>query len=41
VLDNIIGALLIVGVGGGLIAPMRQRWERMLSHAEQEAPEGR
>jgi hypothetical protein len=33
-----VGGILIVGVGGGLIAPMRQRWERVLTHAEQEAP---
>ncbi|WP_419994102.1 mechanosensitive ion channel family protein [Streptomyces boninensis] len=28
--------IAIVGVGGGLIAPMRQRWERWLAHVEQE-----
>lgn len=32
----IIAGVAIVGVGGGLIAPMRSRWERMLNHAEQE-----
>lgn len=32
----IISGVAIVGVGGGLIAPMRSRWERMLNHAEQE-----
>ncbi|MFE7190234.1 hypothetical protein [Kitasatospora sp. NPDC057541] len=31
-----IAGVLIVGVGGGLIIPMRQRWERWLSSAEQE-----
>ena len=36
-----VGGILIVGVGGGLIAPMRQRWEQILSHAEQEAPKAR
>jgi small-conductance mechanosensitive channel len=33
-----VAGILIVGVGGGLIAPMRQRWERWLAKAEQEAP---
>jgi hypothetical protein len=32
-----VGGILVVGVGGGLITPMRQRWERWLDHAEQEA----
>ena len=32
-----VGGILVVGVGGGLITPMRQRWERWLNHAEQEA----
>lgn len=32
-----VGGILIVGVGGGLIGPMRQRWEKVLSSAEQEA----
>jgi hypothetical protein len=36
-----IGGILVVGVGGGLIAPMRDRWERWLSRAEREAPEAR
>lgn len=31
-----IGGILIVGVGGGLIQPMRERWERMLNRAEGE-----
>jgi hypothetical protein len=31
-----IGGIAIVGVGGGLIAPMRLRWERMLDRAEAE-----
>jgi hypothetical protein len=31
-----IAGILIVGVGGGLINPMRHRWERWLSAAEQE-----
>lgn len=33
-----VGGILVVGVGGGLIAPMRQRWETILNRAEQEAP---
>jgi len=31
-----IGAILAIGVGGGLIKPMQGRWERVLSAAEQE-----
>jgi hypothetical protein len=37
VLALVVG-IAIVAVGGGGIAPMRQRWERALSRAEQEAP---
>ena len=33
-----VGGILIVGVGGGLIGPMRQRWEQILVKAEREAP---
>lgn len=33
-----VGGILIVGVGGGLIAPMRERWEQILRRAEAEAP---
>jgi hypothetical protein len=36
-----VGGILIVGVGGGLIRPMQQRWERWLDRAEQEAPMAR
>ncbi|MCC3764051.1 hypothetical protein K3N28_13350 [Glycomyces sp. TRM65418] len=32
-----IAGTVIVGVGGGLIGPMRQRWEKMLATAEGEA----
>ncbi|WP_373324965.1 mechanosensitive ion channel family protein [Actinocatenispora rupis] len=32
----IIAGVAIVGVGGGLIGPMRERWERMLNRAESE-----
>ncbi|MGN6331890.1 MAG: mechanosensitive ion channel family protein [Motilibacteraceae bacterium] len=31
-----IGGILVVGVGGGLIMPMRTRWERWLSQGESE-----
>lgn len=31
-----IGGILVVGVGGGLIQPMRERWERMLTKGESE-----
>jgi Conserved TM helix len=31
-----VGAILAIGVGGGLIKPMQGRWERMLNAAEQE-----
>ena len=30
------GAIIAIGVGGGLIKPMQERWERMLSAAERE-----
>jgi hypothetical protein len=32
-----VAGILIVGVGGGMIAPMRQRWERWLTTAERES----
>ena len=32
-----IAGILVVGVGGGLVMPMRERWERMLNTAETEA----
>jgi hypothetical protein len=31
-----IAGILIVGVGGGMVMPMRERWERMLNSAERE-----
>lgn len=31
-----VGGILVVGVGGGLVRPMQQRWERWLDSAEQE-----
>ena len=33
-----IGGILVVGVGGGLIKPMQNRWEGYLTKAEDEAP---
>jgi hypothetical protein len=32
-----IGGILVVGVGGGLIKPMQQRWENYLTRAESES----
>lgn len=40
VLALVVG-VAIVAIGGGGIQPMRQRWERALSRAEQEAPRAR
>jgi hypothetical protein len=34
----IIAGVIIVGAGGGLIKPMQQRWEAILTKAEEEAP---
>lgn len=31
-----IGAILAIGIGGGLIKPMQERWERMLSAGERD-----
>jgi Conserved TM helix len=31
-----VGAVVAIGVGGGLIKPMQDRWERMLTAAERE-----
>ncbi|MEV0612872.1 hypothetical protein AB0I81_06065 [Nonomuraea sp. NPDC050404] len=36
-----IGAIAAIGVGGGLVRPMQQRWERWLGRIEQEAPQAR
>ena len=30
------GAIVAIGVGGGLIRPMQERWERLLTAAERE-----
>jgi hypothetical protein len=32
-----VGGILVVGVGGGLVRPMQNRWESWLSRAEQES----
>lgn len=36
-----VGGILVVGVGGGMIGPMRERWSRWLSRIESEAATGR
>jgi hypothetical protein len=36
-----IGGIAVVGVGGGLIHPMRQRWEGWLNRAETEIPQAK
>lgn len=36
-----LGGVVVVGVGGGLVRPMQQRWERWLAAAESEAPRAR
>ncbi len=33
-----VAGILVVGVGGGLVRPMQQRWETWLTRVEQEAP---
>lgn len=33
-----VAGVLVVGVGGGLVRPMQQRWENWLGRAEQEMP---
>ncbi|WP_426242547.1 mechanosensitive ion channel family protein [Nocardioides sp. LHG3406-4] len=37
ILAAVVG-VIVVGVGGGLVKPMQQRWEGYLSNAEEEAP---
>ncbi|MEZ0075532.1 mechanosensitive ion channel family protein [Planotetraspora sp. GP83] len=34
-----LGAILAIGLGGGLVRPMEQRWERWLRTAEAQTPE--
>jgi Conserved TM helix len=36
-----VGGIAVVGVGGGLIRPMQQRWEGWLSRAEAELPQAK
>jgi hypothetical protein len=36
-----VGGVLVVGMGGGLIKPMQQRWDRWLSRIESELPAAR
>jgi hypothetical protein len=34
-----IAGVIVVGVGGGMVKPMQQRWERWLGRVEEEAPQ--
>lgn len=36
-----VGGIAIIGVGGGLMRPMQQRWERWLNRAESEFPQAK
>ncbi|NUT53120.1 MAG: hypothetical protein HOV94_38425 [Saccharothrix sp.] len=36
-----IGGILVVGVGGGLVRPMQQRWDGWLTKAESEVPQAK
>jgi hypothetical protein len=36
-----IGGVVVVGVGGGLVRPMQQRWESWLGRAEAELPQAK
>jgi hypothetical protein len=36
-----IGGIAIIGVGGGLVRPMQQRWEGWLNRAEDEIPQAK
>ena len=36
-----IGGIAIIGVGGGLVRPMQQRWETWLNRAEDEFPQAK
>ena len=36
-----IGGIAIIGVGGGLVRPMQQRWENWLNRAENEFPQAK
>lgn len=36
-----VGGVIVVGMGGGMIRPMQERWERWLARAEQDLPSAR
>jgi hypothetical protein len=36
-----VGGVIVVGMGGGLVRPMQQRWERWLNRAERDLPQAR
>ncbi|GAA3194019.1 mechanosensitive ion channel family protein [Nonomuraea roseoviolacea] len=36
-----IGAIIAIGVGGGMVRPMQERWDRWLAHVESQAPQAR
>jgi Conserved TM helix len=36
-----VGGILVVGLGGGMVRPMQQRWENWLGRAESELPSAR
>jgi hypothetical protein len=36
-----VGGVIVVGMGGGMIRPMQQRWERWLARAEEDFPSTR
>jgi hypothetical protein len=36
-----VGGVIVVGMGGGLVRPMQQRWERWLNRAESDLPQAR
>jgi hypothetical protein len=36
-----VGGVIVVGVGGGMVRPMQQRWDRWLNRAEEEFPNAR
>jgi hypothetical protein len=36
-----VGGVIVVGIGGGMVRPMQQRWERWLNRAEEEFPNAR
>lgn len=36
-----VGGIMVVGLGGGLIRPMQQRWEHWIGRAEEQTPSGK